>query len=311
MKTIKDFNFKNKKVLVRCDVNVPFSREGKISDDFRIKQTLPTLEFLEKEKAEIILMSHLAGGKSLDPVWKKIKIKAKFLDNLRLDKREKENDDSLAKELSSLANIYINDAFGVCHRAHASVVGIPKYLPSGAGLLLEKEIKALNKVLENPQRPLVAIIGGAKIESKSKVIDSFLKTADHVLIGGKIGRSEQLEKIDSSKLVLPKDYLDGFDIGAKTIKTFKEIIETARTIVWAGPMGLFEERKYEKGTKEIAQAILKNKKAFKVAGGGDTLFALRKFKLKGFNHLSTGGGAMLAFLAKEKLPGLEALKYYN
>jgi len=309
MKTIKDFDLKNKRVLVRCDFNVPFDDKEKITDDFRIEQTLPTLKFLQKKGAKLILMSHLADGKSLDPVWKKIKIKAKFLDNLRLDKREKENSDEFAKELADLADIYINDAFGVCHRKHASVSAITKYLPSGAGLLLEKELKILNKVLESPKIPLVAIIGGTKLESKAKVIDNFLKIADYVLIGGKIGEASELKKLKYSKLILPEDYVDDFDIGPKTIKRFEEIIKTAGTVVWAGPMGKFEEKKYEDGTKKIAKAIIKNKKAFKIAGGGDTLFALKKFKLrKGFNHLSTGGGAMLAFLAGEELPGLKALK---
>jgi len=317
MKTIKDFNVKDKKVLVRCDFNIPFDERGRITDDFRIKQTLPTLKLLLKKGAKLVLMSHHSvSDKSLVPVWKKIESSLKvkditFLENLRFDEREKENSDEFAKELSSLGDIYINDAFGVCHRTHASVVGIPKYLPSGAGLLLEKEVKALRGVLESPRRPLVAIIGGAKLESKAKVIDKFLKVADFVLIGGKIGKAEKLRKMKYAKLILPEDYVNTFDIGPKTIKRFKEIIKIAGTIVWAGPMGLFEEKEYEKGTKEIGKAIIKNKKAFKVVGGGDTLFALKKFKLKGFDHLSTGGGAMLVFLGGEELPGLKALNYYG
>jgi len=315
MKTLKDFDVKNKRVLVRCDFNIPLDEKENITDDFRIKQTIPTIEYLLKNGAKVILMSHLAGNRRLDVIWKRVKkyLKAKaeeivFLDNLRLDEREKENSDEFAKELANLGDIYINDAFGVCHRKHASVVGVPKYLPSGAGFLLEKEVQALSKILENPKRPLVAIVGGVKIESKAGVIDNFLQIADYVLIGGKIGYNVNLT---SSKLHLPVDYKDDLDIGPKTIEAFSRIIRKAKTIVWAGPLGKFEDSLYEKGTKEIAEEITKNKQAFKIAGGGDTIFALTKWGLRDkFDHVSTGGGAMLAFLAGDKLPGLESLNYY-
>ena len=208
-----------------------------------------------------------------------------------------------------MGDIYINDAFGVCHRKHASVVGIPKYLPSGAGFLLEKEIKVLSKVLKDPEHPLVAIIGGIKIESKAKVIEQFLEKADYVLIGGRI--SEQIRN-KSDKLYIPVDSKNGFDIGPKTIRIFSEIIKKARTILWAGPVGKFEIPLYEKGTKQIAEEISKNDKAFKIAGGGDTIFALTKWGLRDkFDHVSTGGGAMLQFLSGEELPGLKALGYYG
>jgi len=307
--TIKDFNFKNKRVLLRVDFNVPMDESGKIEDDFRIQQTLPTIKYLLKKQARPVLCSHRSDGKSLAPAWKQLEKymdidRLVFLENLRLEKGEESNSASFAKKLSSLADVYINDAFGVCHRKHASVVGVPKYLPSGMGLLLEKEVKALSKVLENPKRPLVAIIGGAKIESKSAVIDNFLKVADSILIGGKIGF--QLKK-KSAKLHLPSDYINDYDIGSETIKEFKKIIAGAGTVVWAGPMGWFEKKGYEKGTREIAKAIIKSK-AFSVVGGGDTLSALEKFKLRDkFDHVSTGGGAMLSFLAGDKLPGLESL----
>lgn len=219
MRTLKDLNVKNKRVLVRCDFNVPLNEKGEIEDDFRIKQTIPTIEYLVEKGAKVILMSHLGRpegrvvenlrltpiqeklteyldlsiAKAPDCVGKKIEketIKMKegeilLLENLRFHREEKKNYGNFAKEISKLADIYVNDAFGVSHRAQASIVGVPEYLPCAAGLLLEKEIKILSRVLENPWRPLVAIIGGVKIESKIKVIKQFLEKADHLLIGGK------------------------------------------------------------------------------------------------------------------------------
>lgn len=350
MKTIKDFEFKNKKVLLRCDFNVPFAENGEINNDFRIRQTVPTIKFLLKKGAKLILMSHLAEDKSLDPVWERVKKYVsgdmKFLDNLRLNKGEEQNSDEFAKQLALLGDIYINDAFGVCHRNHASVVAITKYLPSGAGLLLKKELKVLSKVLHNPDRPMVAVIGGAKISSKTAVIKQFLNKADHILMGGRIANSllaakgialngltkeeeEEIKKIDitSSKIHFPIDAVTSeglmaigkvkrgdliFDIGDDTVSIFSDIIKTAKTIIWAGPLGFFEKKPYDKGTKEIAKAVCKNKSAFKVAGGGETTAAIAEFNLEdSFDHLSTGGGAMLAFLGGEKLPGLRALNYYG
>ncbi len=317
MKTVKDFDVKNKRVLVRCDFNVPIDEMGNITDDFRIRQTLPTLRYLQENGAKMVLASHFSDGKSLDPVWKKVKefIGEKniiFLENLRLNKGEEENSDEFAKKLAGLADIYINDAFGACHRAHASIVGVPKYLPFGAGFLLEKEVHILSRIMQNPDRPFVAIIGGVKFESKAKVIYRFLEVADFVLVGGKIGLSPEVRKLNSPKLVLPIDNIDTYDIGPKTIKLFSEKIIQARTIIWAGPVGFFEKEGYSVGTKKIGEAIRDNKNAFKVAGGGDTVCALKKFgMLEKFNHISTGGGSMLEFLAGDKLPGLEALGYYN
>ena len=312
LKGVKDFNLKNKKVLVRCDFNVPFDQKGAILDDFRIIKTIPTLTFLQKQGAKLLLMTHLTRERSLAPVKKILEKYLKdftLLDNLRLDKREKENDQGFAQELAGLADIYINDAFGVCHRNHTSIVGIPKYLPSGAGLLLEKEVRLLSQALENPEHPLVVIIGGAKVESKAKVINQFLKTADQILIGGKTAHKIDL-KYD--KIYLPLNHKRDLDIGPETIAKFSQFIKKAKTIIWAGPLGRFEDPLYEKGTKEIAQEIVRNKKAFKIAGGGDTIFALAKFGLRDkFDHVSTGGGAMLSFLSGDKLPGLEALGYYG
>lgn len=307
---------------MRCDFNVPLDGEGNIEDDFRIRQTLPTLKYLLENGAKLILASHfapaLAGwGQGLDIVWKRVKEfigeeNIIFLENLRFNKGEEGNSEEYAKELAGMADIYVNDAFGVCHRAHASVVGIPKYLPSYVGFLLEKEINALSRAMENPDRPFVAIIGGVKFESKAKVIDSFLKAADYVLVGGKIGLSEEIKKINSPKIVLPLDDVDTFDIGPESIKLFVEKIRFAKTIVWAGPVGLFEKEPYDAGTKAVGDAIINNSEAFKVAGGGDTVSAINKFGWQDrFDHLSTGGGAMLEFIAGERLPGLEALGYYD
>jgi len=402
MKTLKDFNFKNKRVLVRCDFNVALDEKGRITEDFRIKQTIPTIEYLIKKGAKLLLMSHLGRpaqnqkyslkpiaprleellGKPVkflaDCIGEKVEKEIKkmkrgdtiLLENLRFHRKEEENDEGFTKKLVKLGDIYINDAFSASHRGHASIVGIPKYLPSGEGLLLEKEIKILSKAMHNPWRPLIVIIGGVKIDTKIGVISQFLKKADHLLLGGEvantilIGKGLSLGKslagdkgivkkgeedksssspcaaaraieeinITNPKLHLPVDgfislekrqedyFREGaigtikkeekiFDIGPETIKIFSEIIKEAKMILWSGPLGLFEEKKFEKGTKETAENIVKNKSAFKIIGGGDTIAAVDKFGLLDrFDHVSTGGGAMLEFLSGEKLPGIEALK---
>ncbi len=387
MKTLKDLNVKNKRVLVRCDFNVPLNEKGKIEDDFRIKQVIPTIEYLVKKGAKVILMSHLGRpegkvveslrltpvqkklaeyldapvAKAADCIGKKIEkqtIKMKegeilLLENLRFHKEEEKNYGNFAKEISNLADIYVNDAFGVSHRAQASIVGVSKYLPSAAGLLFEKEVKILSRVLKNPWRPLIAIIGGVKIESKIKVIKQFLEKADHLLIGGKIANAiltvkgiyvgkpwpskeaiKEIEKfkLTSTKLHLPVDAIASpdetgqfytrelaparvrkdeklLDIGPETIKMFSKIIKDAKMIVWSGPLGLFEEPLFEKGTKAIAEEIAKNHRAFKIVGGGETVSALSKFGLREkFDHISTGGGAMLSFLSGEEFPGLKVLE---
>ena len=387
MKTIRDFNFEGKRVLVRCDFNVPLSQGGEILDDFRIRQTIPTIEYLIKNGAKVILMSHLGDPQenqkskfSLKPVAlrleKLLKKRVKFLEdclsqkvekemgkmkerevvlleNLRFHKEEKENDEKFAQRIAALGEIFINDAFGVSHRNQASVVGLPKYLPSGAGILLEKEIKVLSRVLEKPLHPLVAIIGGVKIETKIKVIEKFLQIADHLLLGSKIAETilmakeilvgrkfpeeeilERIKKIDltNPKLHLPTDGMmalaslnekysrigavgtlrkeeEIFDIGPETIRMFFEIIKTAKMIIWNGPPGYFEKPPFDTGTKKIAEAICRNYSAFKIAGGGETDSFLHQSGLREkFDHVSTGGGAMLEFLSGKKLPGIEALK---
>ena len=393
MRKIKDLNFKNKRVLLRCDFNVPINEKGEIEEDFRIKSVIPTINYLVENEAKIILISHLGDPKevktrqemvkkfSLRPVAnyleKILNRKIKFLpdclgseneaeinnlkegeivllENLRFYEGEKKNDENFVKSLAKLADIYINDAFSACHRAHASIVGLPRYLPSAAGLLLEKEINILTKVLENPWHPLVVIIGGAKIESKIGVVEQFLERADHLILGGEIansilvgkgiclgelffGEKEILNKIEKIDLTSPKIHLpiDGvislasrkedyyrqggigsvkkeekfFDIGPETIKIFSSIIKDGKMILWSGPIGMFEEKKFENGTREIAEAIVRNHLAFKIVGGGDTISAVNKFGLlEKFDHVSTGGGAMLEFLSGKKLPGIDALK---
>lgn len=386
MKKLKDFDVKNKRVLVRCDFNVPLDEKGDVYNEYRIKETLPTIQYLIKNKAKVVLMSHLGepDGKvieslKLDSIAEKLskylKVDIKkaedcvgkelekmsldmepgevmLLENLRFHKEEKENDRAFAQKLAMLGDIYINDAFSVSHREHASVCAITDFLPSGIGFLFEKEIKVLSRVLKNPWRPLVSIIGGAKIETKTGFIKELLKESDHVLIGGKIanviltvkgiciGRpwpekevADEVMGLDltSTKLHLPvdaiispdntgKDYIIKaavgkakkeeliLDIGPETIDFFSNIIKKAKMIVWSGPMGYFENPAFSLGTKEIAEAVSRNHKAYKIIGGGDTIAAVSKLKLLDkFDHVSTGGGAMLSFLSREKLPGLEAL----
>jgi len=390
MKTLEDFNFKNKRVLLRCDFNVPFDEKGQISDDFRIKQSVPTIEYLKKKGAKVILISHLGrpegreekyslkpaslrleellgtnvkflddclGEKTKEEVEKMKEKEIILLENLRFYKEEEKGDLNFAKELSKLGDIYINDAFGCSHRPHASIVGLPKYLPSGAGFLLEKEVRVLSRVLEDPWRPLTAVIGGVKISTKIGVIENFLERADHLLLGGEVANTilrmkgiliakpvlenpeiiKKVEKIDltNPKIHLPVDGIvslddferglkehyiresapgivkkeEGFyDIGSETIKIFSEIIKEAKMIIWSGPLGMYEKKQFEKGTKEIAENIARNYSAFKIVGGGDLISALSGFNLLDkFDHISTGGGAMLEFLSGKKLPGVEAL----
>lgn len=348
MKTLKDFDLREKRILVRCDFNVPLDDQGNILDDFRVKETLPTIEYLIKERAMIILMSHLGRPKGevqdnlrLEPVRKKLsqllglEIKMApdctggevekmvkemkpgeivLLENLRFRKEEEENDENFSRELAKLAKIYINDAFAVCHRAHASVVGVAKLLPSGIGFLLEKEITILKKMMENPEKPLIAIIGGKKVETKARVINKISEVADFILISGLIKKEIETKGTILShveKIVKPVDeYGEGRDIGPKTIEIFKEKIKAAKTVFWSGPFGKIEEEEFARGTKEIAEAIIESG-VFSIVGGGETVDFIGNLGLiSKFNHVSTGGGAMLSFLAGEELPGLEVLKWH-
>jgi 3-phosphoglycerate kinase len=387
MRTLKQIDVRDQKVLVRCDFNVPLDESGRISDNFRILKTLPTIKYLIEKNAKIILISHLGSPKGKDPKYSLKPIAAELskllgreaqfagdcigseaeravknmekrqvvlLENLRFYKEEEGNDPEFAKKLAGLADVFVQDGFGVCHRAHASVAGVPSLLPSAAGMLLEREVEVLSKVLEDPYRPLVAIIGGAKISTKIKVIQNFLDKADHLLLGGKIANTilaikgicvreplpqeaeEVLKSVEALNLTDPKLHLpiDGamslanldekylrtgavgtvrkeeeiFDVGPETVANFKNIIASAKMIIWNGPLGQSEISPFEKASLEIAKAI-KQSQAFSVVGGGETVEFIAKIgMLDDFSHVSTGGGAMLDFLAGKTLPGIEALK---
>ena len=386
--TLKDVNFHGKKVIIRADFNVPLDKNLKITDDRRIKEALPTIQYVLKNSAsKVILMSHLGrpdakvvNNLRLRPVGEKLEellsqkvlkmddcigdgIKQKIansservilLENLRFHQEEEKNDPHFAKELASLADIYVDDAFGTAHRAHASTAGITKYLPSVAGFLLEKEINYLGKAVSNPQKPFVVILGGAKVSDKIMIIENLLPKADAIIIGGgmaytflktqgqKIGSSKlENDKLDVAKNLLEKakfknvkmglpidhvitksidsttdiktvtDIPDGWiavDIGPATRKNFKEILSKAKTIVWNGPLGIFEIDAFAEGTREIAQYIAHLKGVTSIIGGGDTAAAISKFKLEELmTHISTGGGASLEYLEGKELPGIAAL----
>lgn len=384
--TIADINPKDKRVLLRVDFNVALVKKGgttRIADDFRIRAALPTIKHLLKNKAKIIIASHLGDGKeSLRPVSRRLEklLKRKvqfigecvgknveekvkemksgqilFLENLRRHPEEEKNEPAFAEQLARLAQIYVNDAFGACHRPHASIVGVPKFLPSFAGLLLTKELEVLRKAALAPSRPLAVIVGGAKISTKFKFIERFLNLADDLILGGalantvlkakglNIGKSlveeemiEPLKKIEitSPKLHLPLDVIVSssefggkpvricgaggvkngekiFDIGPDSLTLFDGIIRNAKTIIWNGPVGLFEVEQFSKGSYFIAKSIAASS-AYSVVGGGETIAVLGKLNLMDkFSHVSTGGGAMLEFLSGSKLPGLEVLGYYE
>lgn len=382
LKTLKKLNVKNKRALVRVNFDVPLDEKRNIIDNFRIKESVPTIEYLIKQKAKIILISHLGrpNGKKVkklslkpiaDELGKLLKKKINFsrdifgkdierlikkmffgdillLENIRFWADEEENSLEFAGKLAKLGDIFINDAFAVSHRRHASIVGIPGLLPSAAGFLLEKEVEELDKILKAPKKPLVAIIGGAKIETKIKVINKFLKIADKVLIGGALANTifasqkismggsvidkdsfDEVKKINlnNPKLFLPVDlgvwdgknitYKDigplewfekALDVGPKTIHLFNDMVLNSKMVVWNGPLGLIEQKPFDKATIELIEAIDKSG-AYAVVGGGDTIGFINQLqKEKVFDHISTGGGAMLDYLANGTLPGIGALK---
>lgn len=381
MKFLSEGDFKNKKVLVRCDFNVALDGAGKITEDFRIIKALPTIKLLARNGAAVVLMSHLENNGRLislkvvakrlenlllrrvrfldDCVGNKINKEVKaakpgqiiMLENLRFHPQEKANDDIFAQQLAIMGDCYVNEAFACSHRAHASIVGLPKYIPSYAGLLLEEEMTNLSKILVSPAHPFVVIIGGAKTGTKSKVIANIMRIADHVLIGSKIGEKILAQKqqlmgrnvgqndpaIDAIDLTSPKIHLpiDGilalkdisegysrtaaignmrgeeeiYDIGPETVKFFTEIIKDAKTVFFNGPVGLSERPEFAMGTKAILEAIARAHSAYRVAGGGETLEAIHKYKVeRNFEFLSTGGGAMLEYLAGNNMPGIAALE---
>ncbi len=345
-----------KKVLVRADFNVPLS-DGKVTDDMRIKATLPTIEWLQEQGCEVTVCTHLGRPKgepneefSLDPVRERLNefvSDVELMENLRFDPGEEDNDDDFVQRLIEGQDLYVNDAFGASHRSHASVVGPPKRLPSAAGRLLTREVEVLGGLLEDPGRPFVAILGGAKVSDKIGIIKALLEKVDRLLIGGAmcftflkamghdIGDSlveeDQVdaakELLESDKIVVPSDNLvltgdeevekagqdipegaKGMDIGEQTRQDFAGEIKKAKTVFWNGPMGVFEDERFEAGTKAVAEAVAEAE-GFTVVGGGDSASALAQFGLdQEVDHLSTGGGASLEFLEQGDLPGLKALR---
>ncbi len=388
-KTIQDVDLKGKRVLIRVDFNVPLDDKLNITDDNRIRAALPTIKYAIDKGGKVVLMSHLGrpDGQVVDamrltPVAKRLEIllgksvmamkdcvgpdvssavsamksgDVVLLENLRFHAEEEANDPKFAKELASLGDIFVNDAFGTAHRAHASTEGVTHYLPSVAGLLLEKEIQYIGNTVDNPKRPFVAILGGAKVKDKIKVIDNLLNKVDALIIGGGMaytflkaqGKSIGTSKLDKDgfdtakaaiekaakkkiPMILPVDHVVGdkfdanantqlvgdnipdgwmgLDIGPKTIKLFEDTLENAKTIVWNGPLGVFEMDKFAKGTEDIAKYIAGLKGVVSIIGGGDTAAAMAKFKVEDkMSHISTGGGASLEYLEGRGLPGIDAL----
>lgn len=390
-KTVRDIDVKGKRVLVRCDFNVP-QKEGAITDDKRIVSALPTIKYLREHGARVILMSHLGRPKgepkmeyTLRPVAERLsqllETEVKFtscpvvvcdtvramagelrdgevmlLENVRFRKEETENGADFAKELASLGEIFVQDAFGTAHRAHASTAGIADYLPAVSGFLIEKEVRFLGGALEDPARPFAAVMGGAKVGDKIPVIENLLQKVDTLIIGGgmaytfframglEIGTSildeeniglagELLKKAEAAgvRMLLPVDVvcaerfdndapskvvsreeipadMMGLDIGPKTIELYAEALKEAKTIVWNGPMGVFEMPNFARGTKAVAE-ILAASGAVTVIGGGDSAAAAEQFGLADqMTHISTGGGASLEFLEGKVLPGIAVIE---
>jgi len=313
--SVKNLPVAGKKVLLRTDYDVPLNP----FDTSRIDKSLPTLKYLLEQKAKIIIISHLGRpeGKevpslSLKPIadyLNKVFPKAKdcyLHENLRFDPGEENNDPDFTKHLIVLADYYVNDAFAVSHRNHASIVGIPKFLPSAFGFSFIEEVEVLDKTRNNQKRPVTLILGGAK-EDKLGGIEKLAKWADQILIGGRLPKIIENCKLKIENLRVAKLNASGKDISSESINDFIKIIRQSAVVVWAGPMGIYEEERFAKGTREIAQAIA-DSKAYSVVGGGDTEAALSKL---GFNdkmsYISSGGGAMLEFLANGTLPGIEAI----
>lgn len=351
MKSIKELDLKDKKILVRTGLDLPIE-DGIVTDESRLFAALPTLEYLQKQDCAItVIINHFGrpDGKKVEDLSNKIiakeiekktdfkidviedldqlkelakegnvaKSKLYMLENIRFWYQEESNDETFAKRIGELFDVYVNDAFSVSHRAHASFVGFPKYTKEKCmGLLFEKELVNLSKVKDEPEHPAVMVIGGAKIATKLPVIENMAKKYDHILIGGLIANEAIDEKMDlGTKVILPIDYAPEdkqtlrMDIGPKTIEIFCKYIKEAKTIVWNGPVGKFEDKEAAEGTKKVHQAITKNKEAMQVVGGGETLDAINEFgSFDDFDYVSMSGGAMLQFLEGRDLPGLEALR---
>lgn len=388
-KTVKDIEVKGKKVLVRVDFNVPMDENKNITDTRRITEALPTINYLTQSQSKVILMSHLGRPKgrnenlSLLPIAKKLqelvsnkvhfvddcigdKVKEKIeqmkrgeillLENLRFYPEEEKNDEEFARKLAELGDIYVNDAFGTAHRAHASTHAVARQLPAVCGFLMQKEIEVMGQALKSPRRPFMAILGGAKVKDKIKLIENLLSKVDVLIIGGgmsytflkakglNIGRSlldkegiTKAEKImkeaqeKNVKLLLPVDVVVsdkfspeanykvvevenipddwmGMDIGPKTISNFNDALILGKTIIWNGPVGVFEMDNFARGSLEIAKTLSELKDAITIIGGGDSAACVEKFNLSDkMTHISTGGGASLEFMEGKILPGIEVL----
>lgn len=390
VKTIRDFDLHGKRVLIRVDFNVPLDKNLNVTDDTRIRASIPTIQYALDHGAKVILMSHLGrpegkpvSSMSLSPASKRLsellkreviqcsdctgaRVKEELaalsaasplavLENLRFHSAEEKNDTVFAKQLAENADIYINDAFGSSHRAHASIEAIAQFIPSGAGFLLEKEIEYLGSAMQHPKKPFVAILGGSKVSDKIGVLENLIPKVDKILIGGAmaytflkvqgidIGDSKfEKEKIGLAKIILektrqnhveillPVDHITvqrvdenaatkvegpaisggrlGVDIGPKTIEIFSRALESAKTVIWNGPMGIFEMSAFATGSRQVALKLSQLKDATTIIGGGDTAACVTGFGLDGkMSHISTGGGASLEYLEGKILPGIAAL----
>lgn len=336
LRLINNCNVVGKRVVVRVDWNVTLGRALQIIDDTRIVRTLPTINWLKNNGArQIVLLSHLGKAeekRSLEPVVAYAKEllgeeialektiqgciknnqRVVMLENVRLWEGEDSNDPSFARELSSLGEIYVNEAFGECHRKSASIVGITEFLPSYAGLWLADEVLAVLKVREQPEHPFVVVMGGAKVEDKLPLLKQMSARADVVLVGGKLANELKIQGVElggSARVSLPVEGSEILDIGEETRRIFVEEIARAKTIAWNGPMGRAEDPEYRAGTQAIFEAIVKNEGAYALVGGGDTLAAIgREEQIARIDHVSTGGGAMLKLLESGDLVGLAALR---
>ncbi len=358
IKSIRDLPLKNKNVFLRLDLNVPLSEPDaqgirRVEDDSRIQEALPTIRHAMQQGAKVIIASHLAEllkedvtladdcvGEGIYMMIQSLKPgQILMLENLRFHKGEEGNDPEFVRKLATFTEVYINDAFGTSHRKHASTFGLPGICQvRGMGFLIEKEVHALEKILEDAPKPFYAILGGSKVTDKIKTIESLMRRVNGICIGGAMAHAFWAVQGDSvpagakqpspadieaaravmeaarkkeMPLLLPSDTVEGFDIGPKTVQRFAEFLGDAKTVFWNGPLGWFEKPQYSKGTFDVAKALAAVP-AFKVVGGGDTVSAIKQSGYAThFEHLSTGGGAVLEYLENEGLPGIDALKNYS